>query len=380
MWPPARLRRILGRVGDGLLVVCPALAYVAVLVIAARSGGLGYDFHVFWEAARAVGHGDSPYDPEGLAQMARVAQSDLSVTYPNAAWAVYPPAFYAALIPLGLLPWQIAATIGMTALAVTPGLALRVMGVRDWRCYCVVYASAPVFTSIFLGAISTALMLGFALIWRSRRAVVAGAATIVAKLFLWPVAFVIAAIDGPRRAALLLTSAVGTAVASWAIIGFADIERYPQMLTDLSAAEAHISYSTTGLAYALGLPLVLGTYAGLALGLGVAAMAYRAGSRGRRDAAFTLAFVAALLMSPIVWMHYLTLLFMPLAARFPRFNALWLVPLLLWADWHQAPKGDGLSFVGIWACVAVVVIASLRSDQRPSRAVVQVPVGGHGVG
>ena len=380
MWTPARVRRILSRVGEGLLFICPLFAYASVVVIAARGGGLGYDFHVFWKAAHAVAHGDSPYDPAGLANMGRVAQRDLSVPFPNAAWAVYPPALYALLIPLGLLPWPVAATIGLSALAVTPALALRVMGVRDWRCYFLAYASPPIFTSIFLGAISTALMLGLAMIWRGRRVFAAGVGTIVAKLFLWPIAIVIAAVNGPRRAAALLIGAATCAIASWALIGFADIGRYPQMLSDLSAAEAHNSFSTTGLAFALGLPLALGTYAGIVLGLAGAGLAYRAGMRGRRDEAFVLALVAAFLMSPIVWMHYLTLLFVPLAARFPRFNAFWLVPLVLWTDWHQSADGDGWAFVGIWACVAVIVTASVRPTRLPERLGTPQPAGGHGVG
>jgi hypothetical protein len=160
----------------------------------------------------------------------------------------------------------------------------------------------------------------------------------------------------------LLAVTVCATLASWAIIGFADLERYPGMLSDLSALEAHNSFSTTGLAYALGAPLVLGTYAGLVLGLTAAFLTFRAGVRGRRDAAFTLAIVTALLLSPIVWTHYLTLLFLPLAARFPRFNWLWAVPLVLWAYPEQGASGDPWPFLGFWSCIAIIAIATLRPE------------------
>jgi alpha-1,2-mannosyltransferase len=353
------LRRIRPLVVDGLLLSLPILPYA--LLVLAYGRGLGLDLHIFWEAARAVGHGNSPYDPAGVAQMRAATQSDPSL-HPVVAWAVYPPPLFVALVPLGVLPWPLAAGIGMTVLAVSPALALWVMGLRDWRCYLVAYASLPISTSIALGAISTSLMLGFALLWRGRSIVAASAATIIAKLFLWPLAIVVAAVHGPRRAAILLAVAVSATLGSWAVIGFADVERYPGMLSDLSALEAHNSFSANGLAYALGAPLPLGTYAGLALGLTAACLAFRAGARGQRDAAFTLALVAALLASPIVWAHYLTLLFLPLAARFPRFNWLWGVPLVLWAYPEQGASGDAWAFVGFWSCIAIIVIATVRSE------------------
>jgi Glycosyltransferase family 87 len=353
------MRTIASRFAAALLLACPFLAYGAVLVLTARTGGLGFDFHVFWDAARAVTHGRSPYDPDGIAHVAEVAKRGGPVPTDNA-WAVYPPLVYAAIVPIGFLPWPVAAVLGMSLLAVTPALALRVMGVRDWRCYSLLYLSPPVFTSIFLGALSTALMLGFALIWAGRSTVASAAATIAAKLFLWPLAIAVAGLRGIRRAALALAIAAGCALASWAVIGFADLDRYPAMLSDLSTAEAHTSFSTTGLAYALGLPAALGGYAGIVAGISVAAMAYRAGRGGRTEVSFTLALVAAFLLSPIVWMHYLTLAFVPLAARFPRANAAWVLPLVIWADSPQAPNGDAKTFIWVWAFVAVVVVATLR--------------------
>ena len=358
----ASMRTIASRFASALLLVCPFIAYGGVTILTFRSGGLGFDFHVFWDAARAVEHGRTPYDPDGIAHIANVAARGGNVPTDNA-WAVYPPLVYAAIVPIGFLPWPVAAVLGMSLLAITPALALRVMGVRDWRCFSLLYLSPPVFTSIFLGALSTALMLGFAMIWVGRGTVASAAATIAAKLFLWPLAIAIAGLCGIRRAALAVGIAAACAVASWGLIGFEDLGRYPAMLSDLSTAEAHTSFSTTGLAYALGLPVAVGGYLGIVAGIGVAVIAFRAGRTGRKEAAFTLALVAALLLSPIVWMHYLTLAFVPLAARFPRANAVWVLPMVIWADSPQAPNGDPKTFIWVWAFVVVVVVATLRKSR-----------------
>ena len=50
----------------------------------------------------------------------------------------------------------------------------------------------------------------------------------------------------------------------------------------------------------------------------------RAARHGDESRAFALSILAALAMSPIVWNHYLVLLFVPLALIRPRFSVLWL--------------------------------------------------------
>src|SRR5947209_10157735 len=54
--------------------------------------------------------------------------------------------------------------------------------------------------------------------------------------------------------------------------------------------------------------------------------------RGSDYGAFAVAFAAALLLSPIVWMHYYVLLVVPIAIAQPRLGVLWLAPLLYWAS------------------------------------------------
>lgn len=351
------LRRLLIRGGSFLLILLPVLPYA--LMFGGRAAGLGFDLHVFWEAARAVGHARSPYRPADIAHV-RVLESRHMTAEPLAAWAVYPPALFAVLIPLGWLPWHVAFVLGTLLLAIAPFFALRVMGVRDWRCYMAAYASLPVVSSIGLGAISTALMLGLALIWRQRSTSSVAVAALVAKLFLWPLIITLGALEGRRRAAVVALGAAIVTVASWAIIGFADITRYPQLLSDLSAIEAHNSFSTTGIAYALGLPLSLGTALGVVLGGGAVALSFHEGRAGRRDAAFTYGLLAALLLSPIVWMHYLALLPVAIASRFPRFGIAWLVPFVLWAHQLQAASGSVFALIVFWGCVTTISVMTVR--------------------
>jgi hypothetical protein len=352
------LRRLFIQGGAFLLIVLPPVPYL--LMFGAHTSGLGFDMHVFWEAARAVGHGHSPYHPEAVAHM-RVVESRNMAAVPADGWAVYPPALFAVLIPLGWLPWHVAWVLGTLLVGAAPFLALRVMGIRDWRCYMATYAMIPVATSIAFGAISTVLMLGLALIWRGRSTVASAIATLVAKLFLAPLVVTLAAVDGRRRALLVAIGTVACGIGSWAIIGFSDITRYPQLLSDLSAVEAHTSFSTIGIAYALGLPLALGTVLAFVLGGAATALSFHEGRAGRRDAAFTYGLLAALLFSPIVWVHYLALLPVAIAARYPRFGIVWLVPLVLWAYQVQAAAGNLYALVLFWGCVLTIVTVVVRA-------------------
>jgi alpha-1,2-mannosyltransferase len=373
-WSRSALSRALG---VWLVFLVGAVWGVCLFEVVATHADVGFDFHVFYTAARAIGRGDvnAVYDPRGLARMHALAAGDLGTPVPKVSWAVYPPVVYELLVPLGYLPWAIADAIGITALAVLPFFALRVMGVRDWRCFAVVYASVPLYTSILHGTLSAALMLAVALMWRGRHVLLAGSGAFAAKLFLWPL-LLVELVRDRRRGALLLAAAAALVVIPWAFIGFSDMTRYPAMLSDLAAAEGHDSFSTVGLAYALGLSPSLGADAGIALGLLFTALAVRAEHRGDRDAAYTLAILAALLASPIVWMHYMMLFYLPLAAGHPRFNWIWALAIVPWLGLPWAANGHVSAFLLTWPCYAVMVIPTVWPQvaralaRRGSRAAV----------
>ena len=88
---------------------------------------------------------------------------------------------------------------------------------------------------------------------------------------------------------------------------------------------------------ALGVETGNATRGALALGLAIAVLAFVAGRRNNDEISVSLALLAAILGSPIVWENYYTLLLVPLAIARPRFSGLWVVPVLFYFT-HRLPR------------------------------------------
>jgi hypothetical protein len=78
------------------------------------------------------------------------------------------------------------------------------------------------------------------------------------------------------------------------------------------------------------------------------------------------AVLGTLAATPVVWMHYYALLFVPIALYRPRLSALWAVPLVLWLAPSTYSEGVtwrillGLSTVAIvGACVAELDLSKI---------------------
>jgi hypothetical protein len=85
----------------------------------------------------------------------------------------------------------------------------------------------------------------------------------------------------------------------------------------------------------------------------------------------TFALAAGFVLTPILWLHYLVLLVVPIALARPRLSALWFVPLALTLfealDWYRGwPRGDGPALVSVTLVVALVFVGSLWSRGRRS--------------
>ena len=117
----------------------------------------------------------------------------------------------------------------------------------------------------------------------------------------------------------------------------------------------------------------------LLLGVALLALAFRAArnhaltacDRDRISLGYVLA--ASLVLTPVVWPHYLVLLLAPLALARPRLSALWLFVLaatVLYAlDWYRAsPEGEWRPVVVITVLVAIVFVGSLRPSGPKSVA------------
>jgi hypothetical protein len=96
------------------------------------------------------------------------------------------------------------------------------------------------------------------------------------------------------------------------------------------------------------------------------------GRRGDDRRAFTCAIAAALVLTPVVWMHYLALLAVPLALARPRFSAVWLLPIVLWVC-PRSENGDGLQTF-LPAIVSAVLVGVILARERPRRSSVPAPI------
>jgi alpha-1,2-mannosyltransferase len=327
------------RAAERVLLGALPLALAVLVAVGAMRDNF-WDFRVFWHAGKDVLAGRSPYpapDPAVLAHQASF---------------VYPPE---------------------TALAFTP-LALWLLGVRDWRCYGAAFLMAPVMSGIGNGAVSCLLALGVAATWRYRDswkpAAVAVAAVILAKVFLWPLGLWLVATRRWAAAAAALVGGALVTLASWAVLGFAGLGDYPHLLRILAKAEQDQGYSPVALGLAVGLPS--GAARALAFGLGAVAVIGIFVLARRRDGdrlSLTLAIAAALLLSPIVWLHYFVLLLVPLALSRPRFSPAWvLLPLPFWfSSTNGQSHGHGALIAVALATAAAILVASSRESWRIPR-------------
>jgi hypothetical protein len=196
------------------------------------------------------------------------------------------------------------------------------------------------------------------------------AVLIMAKLFLWPLWLWL--LYTRRYAAAALSAALGATltVAAWWGIGFAGFQEYPRLLSRLTELVGTNSYSTFALIHATGLSgsstqrIVL---AGGAMLLGLAAWKFRAVRTD--DRAFVAALGVALLATPILWPHYLVLLFVPIALRRRTFSWLWAMPLLLWADGNGWSFGEPQRIVPFLLLCAVPFALALRETGGAPRTV-----------
>lgn len=332
--------------------MAPVALPVWVLATARRGDKFAVDFHhVFWPAARLLLHGDSPYG----------AGAHLATPF------VYPPPAAWLFTPFGLLPHSVADVVFVASLLAATFASLKMLGVTDWRCYGVAAAWPPVVFALQIANVSLLLTLGLALLWRVRHRALAAAlvvaALVVLKLFLWPLGVWLVARHGLRSGVVSAFAAGVTTLGAWAAIGFRGLTAYPHILSDLERQWGPSTYS----AYAFGLRLGVDGAVARALPLVIGgAVLLGAIWLGRRDAdgvaPFAAAIVAAILISPVVWLHYLVLLLVPVAILRPRFGPLWVAPLALWV----CPDGlAGPSFYPLALFAACGVLLATATDSVP---------------
>jgi hypothetical protein len=322
-----------------------------------------FDFHTFWWSGHDVLHGRSPYP----ASLPHVAHQKTFRPF------VYPaPAAY-AMVPFTLLPIGIAnvvwALLGVGAILAT----LHVLGVRDWRCYGAILLWPSVWSSMINGAISALLVLGCALLWRYRdRTWIAGAivaALVVFKLYLWPLGFFLLATRRLRATAAGVVIAATSTVGAWAALSFAGMREYPQVIDRLSSLVGAQSYSPYALFVSAGASestaRVLMFGFGAAMLVAVVAFARRP---DRERAAFILAIAASLVLTPIVWPHYLVLLAVIVALVRRGVGLAWVAPTALWPLLPAWSGGSEPRIAAVLALTGGIVGWAVWASTRPRPA------------
>jgi hypothetical protein len=330
----ASLGRTLRQFRDPVLLFGVPVTFALLLVFAGYgpSWPIGFDFRgTLWEPARALLDGNAVYPPP--------TRDAVVIGNP----AVYPPLFILATVPLALLPTTAAAWVWFVLLAVGVAAALRIVGVRDWRCYVLAVTSPDVVHGLFFGNLTVLLVLPLALAWRYReRAVIAGLAVgvaVAAKLFVAPLVVWLLLTRRFRAAAWAVGSAVVLVVGAWALIGFDGLRDYPSLLRVVQDVYAVRSISVSTVAGVLGASVA--TAVAIAAVAGLVCLAAAAWLVRRRDGdrrAFAVVVAACILASPIVWPNYAALLFVPIAVTWPRLAPVWFFGYATWLLGAVAPK------------------------------------------
>jgi hypothetical protein len=346
-----------------LFGVLPVLVLGAVFVDAIQGGVVAIDFRQFYRGADAILRGVTPYP---------------SATDSLEPWAhpyVYPPLPAILTIPLKALSLEAAGLIVMATSVASALAILRVLGVRDWRCYGLMLLWPPVISAIQTGNPTLYLALAAALAWRFRTRPMAAAAsigfTLAVKFFLWPLVVWLAATRRVLSALLACAVGAGLIVLSWAVIGFAGLTGYPDLLHRLDDTVGRDSYSARMMAIDLGLRSGLASALWLAAGLGVLAAVVVVARRGDDRGAFILAMAAAFSLSPLVWLHYFAYLVVVVAVAQPRLGPVWFVPLAMFIS---TGSGHPTSFRVSWTLAAgaltiVLALRAARTQTVPTREV-----------
>ena len=307
MW--AALKRV---APPALLGALPVVILVFWVVESVHHGNFGIDFKgELYPEAKLVAHGKNPFPPSNANLSGGVNR-------------IFPVPAAIAAIPFTVLPKGAATALFVILLAVAVAATLRVMGVTDWRLYGLVSLWPATISALQVGNITIVLGLLGAVAWRYRdRTYAAGLAiglAVALKLILWPLLFWLAA-RGRYRGAV---AGLAISAASFLLVlPFTSLTDYAHLLQNLGNTFAPRSYSVAGLLVQSGATsLSTAKLVGDAVGVVALAVACR-----RRS--FALAVVASILLSPIVWLHYFELLALPLAAVWPRYAPVWLVPLVL---------------------------------------------------
>jgi hypothetical protein len=257
-------------------------------------------------------------------------------------------------VPFSLLPFGAAVAAFNLLCAVAFAGALGLLGVTDRRLVLLALCSFPFVSSLALGQPDGLFALAAAAAWKYRDSpsgAVAAGALIAAKLLAWPLLIWFLATRRFRQAGIAAASAVAMVVGSWTFIGFKGMSAYLQLLAADAKTYEDKSHSLVSGIMHLGISSNAAVAISILAAAAIAAIVVRL-ARGSDSGWFLAAIVAGVLSSPIVWVHYLVILFVCLAAmRRLRDPWIWLLMATLWVAPTENPAN-------LWQAWLVPVIAS----------------------
>ena len=357
-WSETSRSRARPRLSTVALVFFAVTITISVVALSLNEELLAWDVRfAYLPAAEAVLDGRSPYP----------ALDDPILE--DQKGYVYPPQLLLALVPFTPLPIDVVALLVTAALLALLGLTLWVLGIRDVRCYAASLLWMPSVSGVLLGNVSIPLAFAAAVAWRYRDAIWQPAwalgLAVSAKFLMWPLLVWTAATKRLRATAWALVIGLVVMFGAWAVIGFDGLTGYPDLLRRLSEIQSERSYSLVGMASTAGLPDAVGQALTLLVGGGLIVGCVLFARRADDQRSFTCAVAATLALSPIVWLHYLVVLLVPMAIARPRFSLLWLLPVLLWVSPRPGYAEGFQTFMP--AVAAAILVAILLA--RPSRVV-----------
>ena len=364
--PPRRTALSAALVRVATIVVCAVLPAISVAYVwgdVVAGSDIAPDFSYYYSTAQDLLDGEGIYP---------ASDEDFDIASGFVLEYVYPPLTALVVTPFTAVSLDVASPVFCVLLFILFIASLALVGVRDWRCYGLALVWPPALDAVETGNVTIPLMLTAALAWRFRdRALVTGASLgvgLALKLLLWPVAIWLLATRRWRASFWTVGVASALVVVSWAIVRFDGIGEYPDLLRRLTKVMERESYSVYALGLDLGLPSEVARAAWVALAAGLLAGVVVLARRGDERGAFALALAAAVACSPIVWIHYFTLVLLAIAVVHPKLGAAWFVgvPMQLIVT-SGAYNGSTFQTAAVLALAALAIALALRGPLlRPS--------------
>lgn len=330
--------------------------------VSVRGPNYAPDFHYgLWPAAHDLLHGRSPFPPADPHRL--LALGNAFVT---------PPLLAVLGVPFSLLPFGVAVGLWNAVCVLSFVGALWVLGVRRIGLYVLALASVPLIDSLDMGQPDAIFALAAAVAWRYRdsdRGAVALGALIAAKLLAAPLLIWLLMTRRTRSFAVASASAVGFLLSSWALIGFAGLSSYPKLLgADARAFEAAgYSFSLPGALIHLGITASSARWLAVVIALAIGVVTVRA-ARERDQGWFVAALMVGLLISPLMWLHYLTVLLVPAALRGQKLGIWVILSAILWLALALPAE------FRFWEGTAAVIVVSIWSVAGPRVRRVGMPL------